>query len=489
MDLPGAGRTVALQRSIIKDKRMVAGRVGLACCALVALGAQARGVSPYLPLQQSPEIERAVERLLILADKPILKRPIAAATVFDALPKACERDQALCDQVKRYLASYMRSVAIANASLAAGAGSGAVTTLPNRHGMDSDSGYEFSASGYWQLGDYFLLNAGVVAYDGDATPTGSVLSIGHEYAQVDLGYRDHWLSPLTDSAMLLGTEAATMPSVTVSNYTPLSRWNVSYELFIAEMSESSNIANGSGLTSGSPKIAGLQISIEPFPGWSLGVTRILQYGGGERSDALSDLIDAFINPSDYDNTISGNATEFGNQVAALSSRFLFPGKVPFAVYFEYAGEDTSTLSNLRLGNTALSAGVDFPSLTRNLSLTLEYSEWQNGWYVHGIYGDGLRHDGRVIGNWGGEWRTLGDGVGASSVTARVGWQPKFGGVLDGTFRTLDNEIYSGVAYERASNVEVRYSLPWQQFLVGGELTLGRDVFGESFSRITAFVRF
>jgi hypothetical protein len=489
MDLPGAGRTVALQRSITKDERMVAGRVGLACCALVALGAEARGVSPYLPLQLAPEIERAVERLLILADKPILKRPIAAATVFDALPKACERDEMLCDQVKRYLASYMRSAGIANASLAAGAGSGAVTTLPNRHGMDSDSGYEFSASGYWQLGDYFLLNAGVIAYDGDATPTGSVLSIGHEYAQVDLGYRDHWLSPLTDSAMLLGTEAATMPSVTVSNYTAISRWNLSYEIFLAEMSESSDIAFGDGFTTGNPRLAGLHVSIEPFPGWSIGASRILQYGGGERSDALSDLIDAFVNPSDYDNTISGNTNEFGNQVAALSSRFLFPGEFPFAIYFEYAGEDTSTLSNLRLGNTALSAGLDFPRLTPNLSLTLEFSEWQDAWYVHGVYTDGLRHDGRVIGHWGAEWRALGDGVGARSVTARVGWQPKFGGVLDGTLRTLDNELYSGVPYQRASSIDVRYSFPWQQFLVGAELTLGRNVFGESFSHITAFVRF
>ena len=66
---------------------MVAGRIVLACCALVATNAAARGVSPYLPLYQSPEIERAIERLLILADVPVLKRPIAAATVSDALER------------------------------------------------------------------------------------------------------------------------------------------------------------------------------------------------------------------------------------------------------------------------------------------------------------------------------------------------------------------------------------------------------------------
>src|SRR5262245_34540284 len=164
---------------------MVAGRIAVACSALVALGAQARGVSPYLPLEQSPEIERAIERLLVLANQPILKRPIAAATVFDALPKACERDAVLCDRVKRYLAAYMRTAGIASASLAAGATSGTATVLPNRHGMDSDSTYELSASVFWQPSDYVLLNGGVVAYDGDTTPTGTVVSIGNEYFQVD----------------------------------------------------------------------------------------------------------------------------------------------------------------------------------------------------------------------------------------------------------------------------------------------------------------
>jgi len=212
---------------------------------------------------------------------------------------------------------------------------------------------EFSASVFWQPDDYVLLNGGGVAYDGDATPTGTVISIGNEYFQVDTGYRDHWLSPFTDSAMVLSTEAATMPSITVSNYTPISRVGLRYEVFMAQMSESSRIAFGNGYTTGNPRLFGVSVSIEPFPGWSLGANRIMQYGGGERSDSIGDLFNAFFNPSSNDNTINGNLDEFGNQVASLTSRFVFPGPVPFAVYFEYAGEDTSTLSNLRLGNTSL----------------------------------------------------------------------------------------------------------------------------------------
>jgi Capsule assembly protein Wzi len=455
--------------------------------ALWAVAATARGVSPYLALHTSPEIERQIERLLILADKPILTRPIAAAAVFDALPKACERDAALCDQVTRYLASYMRTAGIAYAGASLSGTRGAGTAMPNRHGMNTDGAYEITAGAYWQPSDSVLATAGIVAFEGDTTPTGTMLSFGMEYAQIDLGYRDHWWSPMTDSSMLISTQAATMPSVTISNYTPISRWGLRYEAFLAEMSDSSNIAFQGGLTSGNPQLFGLHVSIQPLPGWSLGVSRIMQYGGGDREESLGEAIDAFFNPSDTDNT--GTDADFGNQIASFTSRFLLPSSVPLAVYFEYAGEDTSDLNNLRLGNAALSIGVDFPLLWRNFALTVELSEWQNGWYVHSIYQDGLRNDGHVLGHWGADWREVNDGVGARSWMARLGWQPKFGGILDATYRNLDNELYSGRPYESAHELEIRYSRAWQDFYFGGELSTGSDVFGESFSRVGAFIRF
>jgi hypothetical protein len=468
---------------------MAAGRIGLACSALVALNAQAHGVSPYLPLQQSPEIERAIERLLILADMPILKRPIAAATVLEALDKGCERDALLCEQVKRYLEGYMGTTGVEHASLSVGTGKGTATVLPNQHGMDSDSSYDFTAAAYWQPGDYFLLNGGAYAYEGDTTPTGTYASIGGRYMQFDIGYRDHWLSPMTDSAMILSTQAPTMPSLTVSNYEPITKFGFSYEVFLGEMSESSHIAFGDGYTSGHPRLFGVHLSVNPLPGWSVGVSRIMQYGGGERDDSFSSLLKAFFNPSSYDNTIGGNQEQFGNQVAAFTSRFIVQSPVPFAVYFEYAGEDTSTLSNFRLGNAALSAGIDFPLLGHNLALKFEVSEWQNAWYVHGIYQDGLTNDHHVIGHWGGDWRVFNDGVGARSWMVQVAWEPKFGGLLEGTYRSLDNQLYSGEPYQPGSNLDVRYTHPWHQFLAGAEVSVGRNVFGEVYGRLSGFVRF
>ncbi len=203
-------------------------RIGLGVMLLLAGSpgeAGARGVTPYLPLNLDPQIERQVERVLILADKPVMRRPIPAAVVLDALPKACEADAALCERVRRFLANYMHvsGVAFASYEVAAASGSGDKTVMPNQHGAGADSHYRAAAAGYLQPSDYLLLGVGGVADEGRSTATGSVLSAGFDFAQLDLGYRDHWWSPMTDSAMLISTEAPTMPSITLSNYRPLTR--------------------------------------------------------------------------------------------------------------------------------------------------------------------------------------------------------------------------------------------------------------------------
>jgi hypothetical protein len=454
---------------------------------MLATTAHARGVSPYLPVDISPEIERKIERVLILADQPALTRPIAAATVLDALPRACERDSVLCADVRRYLTSLSRTAGIGYASLTASGASGAETALPMSHGLTAQSNYEAAIAAYWQPSDSFIVTAGVLAYEGEATPTGTVASFGRDFAQLDLGFRDRRWSPAQDSAMLLSTQAPTMPSITLSNYRPLTRAKLRYEAFIARMSESSSIAHGTGTTAGNPQLAGLHVSVEPFPGWSLGVGRIMQYGGGEREDSFGDLIDAFFNPADYDNT--GGTDEFGNQVASLTSQLIVGEPLPLTIYFEYAGEDTSTLSNFRLGNTALSAGIAFPKIGQRLAATFEVTEWQNAWYVHHIYMDGLRHEGHVIGHWGGDWRVTGDSVGALSTFARVTVDRVFGGEIEATYRQLVNEEYGGNDYETARQIDARYSRPWNDFTFGAEVTSGEDVFGESYSRVGVFVRF
>jgi len=470
-------------------------RAVFAACGLLSLVVttqiHARGVSPYLPLNLDPYIERQIERVLILADKPVLTRPFAAATVLDALPQACKTDPVLCQEVRRYLAHYMRTWSVTEASLEAATSSGSSTTVPNRYGMNTNSDWVASAQGFWQPYDHALVSLGAIAYEGEVVPQGTHLSVGWDRAQLDIGYRAHWFSPFTDSSMLLSTEAATMPSVTLSNYTPLTRFGLSYEAFVAQMSRSDKISFEGDLASGYPRLSGIHVSMEPASGWALGVNRLLQYGGGPRPSSFGNLVRAFFRPYDYDNT-NPNLTsdeQFGNQLASITSTFIFPGRVPFSVYLEYAGEDTLDGNNFLLGNQALSVGIHFPQLWRRFDLAYEASEWVNAWYVNGVYGDGLTNKGHVLGHWGGDMREFNDGVGAQTHMLRVGWQAPFGGLLELRLSTLANESYSAVSYDRAYDGMLRYSRPMGLFTVGAEVFAGRDVFGENFSRIGAFFRY
>src|SRR5262249_8452916 len=157
--------------------------------------------------------------------------------------------------------------------------------------------------------------------------------------------------PLTDSSMLMSTEAPTMPSVSLSNYEPLTRLGLSYEIFEARMSYSDRIvyaAAPGGFTAGKPRLGGIHFPIEPTTRWSPGLNRLVQYGGGARSGgSLSRLFDALVNPSRYSNQNPNLSVDqkAANQEASITSTLLFPGRVPFAVYAEYAGEDTSRSRN------------------------------------------------------------------------------------------------------------------------------------------------
>ena len=455
--------------------------------------AWSKGVSPYLPLQMSPDIERQIERVLLLAGRPVMRRPIPAAVVLEALPQACPQDPVACRRVRTYLRRYMNKWGISDAGLEIALTDGdSLAPSPNLRGEGVESEWRANVSAYYQPWDHLIVNAGGVAYEGEALPTGSFVSMGFDFAQLDIGFREHWLSPMTDSAMLITSHAPTIPSITLSNYRPLTRWGFGYELFVGELSRSDEIRFGDELTSGEPRLAGLHLSMAPVAGWSLAANRLVQYGGGARGGrGLKDFIEAILDPSGEDNQGDdlSQEEEFGNQQASLTSEFIFPGSTPFAVYFEYAGEDTSYDSNYRLGNAALSMGLRFPRLWKFVDVVYEASEWQNSWYVHGIYLDGPTNEGHVLGHWGGDYRAPRDGVGAQAHMIGLGWTPPFGGSFQATYRTIANENYSSVDYERAHIVELSYSRPIADFIVGAEIMGGRDTFGDKFTRLAAFGRF
>ena len=457
--------------------------------------------SLYLPLQLSPEIEGQIEKLLVITNTPVIKRPIPIKLVSQALDKLDGREPGLSHSISRYLERYSGKVGVGHAELSAAAHSGADITLPNGRGELAESVAQASFSAYWAMSEFIALNVGAVAYDHDNAGndeddsemflSGSFLSLGFDVAQLDIGFRPHWFGPFQESDMLISTQAATMPSVTLSNITPLTGLNMSYEVFLGQMSEQSSIQSRDGLrhdVTGNPKLFGLHLSFAPFDGFALGFNRLMQYGGGSRDESFSSLAEAFVDARKFDN-VGEEGNNFGNQLSSITTRFTFPGDKPFSVYMEYAGEDSSASSSYHIGNTALMLGIHMPVLTSWLDLTFEHAEWQNAWYVNGNYPEsGLANFDTIIGHWGGTQRRKNDAVGSSVQMLKAIWGVGEGHSLISIYRQVENKDYSPVDYDVGRSLSLQYSTAYGFAIVGGELQAGTDVFGESFTRLSGFFR-
>jgi hypothetical protein len=352
--------------------------------------------------------------------------------------------------------------------------------------MTVDSWYNVSASAYWQVTDHLLVTGSALAYEGEIIPT-AFISFGIDAVQIDLGWREHWWSPFQDSASLISTNARPSPSITISNYRPLTFLNFRYEVFYSDLEETDGILYQGERSSGRPGLFGMHLGIEPLPGFSIAVNRTMQFGGGERSKSLSTLLRAFFDPSDFDNEAELD-DQAGNQIASITSRFDYAGKMPFSVYMEYAGEDTSNRDNFRLGNAALSLGVFFPRITPHLDATYEFSEFQNGWYVNSIYANGYTNDGSVMGHWVGNERVFGDAVGTQTHTLMLNWEFALGNLIHATYRTIANEDYSAVDYVRGHELLLRYSRGFLDYIVGIETYVGRTILDDGFVTVGGFLR-
>ena len=469
------------------------------CCRLASLLALASlfvapvlgaaEVSGYLPLNLEPRLEADVIQLLTLADRPVVRRPIALAAITAALPEACEIDEALCMRVQRGLAPWLGRAALGMASFeaavaaAASAADSARLSQPNQRGQPLDAAWQVTAMSYARLGDHVRVNAGAVARRGRTTPTGTYVSVGGGRAQLDVGFRDHWWAPTHGSAMLLSTEAPTFASATISNSVPLTRARFSYEAFVGRLSRSDRIEFRSGFTSGRPVLTGLSASVQPLRGWSVSAARLVQFGGGQRPGSLRDVPRILL--SGTGNSGTGTDAELGNEQVSISTELTVPGARPMSVYMEYAAEDTFHSESYRFGNGALSAGLYLPRLRPDLQLRYEYSSWDDAWYTHHLYVDGLRNDGFVMGNWGADWRRTADSAGGQSHLLALDWDRGHDARYSLAYRTAQNAAYSGGHYQRAHHLQLTVDAPWRQFELAVSLQAGLDPYGKTFGRLAA----
>jgi hypothetical protein len=466
-------------------------------CGLSA-GALASGTTPYLPLNLSPEIERQVERVLVLGGRTVMTRPVPIATVLEALPKACKRDAALCRQVRHYLDRYFGGAGVTEASAEVAGASHSTMTMPNERGERIDSPWEASAAAFYRPYDHLLISAGAVGYggtDGRFSPEGTMISGGDQYLQIDAGYRSQWLSPLTDSSMLISTQAPTMPSLTLSNQQPIGSLGFQYEIFLAEMSYSRDILYHGVDTYGHPRLAGLHLGLEPLTGWSIAGNAVWQFGGGGRPGSFKGFFDNIFKSTNFNGAANPNTdSRFANRAVSITSAYTFPTRSPFEAYLEYAGRDTFHGEAYRFRETDLSAGLHFPEFLNRFDLTIEASEWQNAWYTDYVWLDGMTNYGYVTGNWGADWRANKNDVGAQSTMVSLGWPLQSGDMAYARLRTLQNRNYpiggeTYVAYSRADMLTLEYSQPRNGYTRGLQIDAGRDVYGSAYGRLAAFVRF
>jgi len=161
--------------------------------------------------------------------------------------------------------------------------------------------------------------------------------------------------------------------------------------------------------------------------------------------------------------------------------------MPYELYGEVALEDT--LGGSR--NNAYSFGLYLPFIANNHSLRFEHSNWQFLWYANGIYLDGNRNSGNVIGHWGGDEHEYTDYTAAKSMSVNWHWQLSPIETLNTTVRSLENKN-SGyktgyelqTAYTRKLSKPIMGAKSW-----GAELYQGKDVYGETFARLGVFANF
>ncbi|WP_165721171.1 MULTISPECIES: capsule assembly Wzi family protein [unclassified Pseudoalteromonas] len=459
------------------------------------------GVSPYLPLNQAPELEHQVQRLLAVSKNThIMSKPYKAHDIYRVLQTVRHTYPELYQTLSYQLSPYIQSDAgtFAKVTLAAGTKD---KTLPNQRGQTTKTNLIVEGGAYANFGRYFGVSVAGIANEDEILPTQSFFYLGNKYAQLDVGYREHWYSPFNDSAMLLSTQAKTTPSITLSNVEPITSFNIRYDMFISKMTEQSGILNEEEQNAakrtygkGKPYLYGLHVSFAATDNLTIGLSRLMQFGGGPRSVTLKDFAEGFFTPGEKDNVggkdaneIGGNY-ELGDQLGSIT--FAYNNSIyalPYKLYGEVALEDT--LGGSR--NNAYSFGLYLPFIANDHSLRFEHNNLQKSWYANRIYLDGNRNSGNVIGHWLGDEHDYTDYTPAKSMSINWHWQLSKIESLNTTIRTLENKR-SG--YKTSYELQTTYTRKLSKPIMGAEswgaeLYQGKDVYGETFARLGVFAKF
>ena len=462
-------------------------------------------VSGYAPINLNPLLERHIDALMLVSNQTSIIKPIAINNIQNAFNQTCKKGlfYSFCQPIGGWLNKRKNSNVAVNGSFELRATDGDTSvSLANQRGVNKDSSYISDITTSWQPNDYLAVNLGGLFWyennNSEYSFENTFISMGQDWAQLDIGYKGNWLSPFKNSAMILSTNAPSIASISLSNSAPLTSLNFKYNFFVGELSSSERIFYNGEFITGQPLLTGVHLSIKPFDGFTLGVNRLLQSGGGDRGGRdLSDFLNAFFDPSGADNINSDLTTDeqFGNQTASFIARIDVAEQTPFSVYMEYAGEDTSDATSWRLGNAALSIGFDIPILFERFSLNVEWSDWQNSWYVHSVYKDGLTNEGYIIGHWAAAERLsnssiAGDGVGSTVINLDLGYTSHQDIRYQFKYKQIDNQNYNdSTTYSTSKELSVDVYMQLYNQDTKLSVTHRTSVFNRSYTGLSIGVYF
>lgn len=280
--------------------------------------------------------------------------------------------------------------------------------LPNQYDSPVSSNLAISTTAIFNnfafikgLADFDLVQT---ANQSSLTSNNAYLALGNNELQLDIGYRDHWLSANTFNGLLYSNNAPNAPSISLSNPTAWTQAGIQFEWFVSQLALHKGIRLDQTQSDGNPYLSGIQLSFQPIPEWGMSFNRSFMFGGGDRTVTFNDYLEAFFDPRSKDNVGLGKCSgsspncEFGNQQMAMESQLKVRfNDFPVVINTALAAEDTERGSPLYIGNVLMSLGLTLPYLTDSQSLNMQYSEWEAGWYTHHIYPDGYTNEGAIMG--------------------------------------------------------------------------------------------
>ncbi len=231
---------------------------------------------------------------------------------------------------------------------------------------------------------------------------------------VSLGKQDRWFGPTWDTSFSLTNNARPLPAVAISRKSalpvtlPFTQYEIPWTVttFMGKMDDNRVVKNA--------LLWGFRVNFKPLKNLEIGLSRLAQWGGDNRSTSLDTFWDILIGRTNCgidDLVCNENNPNPANQQAGYDFRYstsLF--NTPMTIYGQKFAEDGSAEAFRYVTKAQLQLGIDANITVFNRPSTL-YFEYGDSladcgvrdnigdcYYEHSSYLTGMRYHGRTISN-------------------------------------------------------------------------------------------